>query len=94
MIVSVEDGLFDVKKGLMGLGYEVYDFKDNVPSDAYIYSSYNTGLNSLKNSVSPGEDGSLLVDAVGKDLSEIQYILNSRLYSPLFKITDSPKGYV
>lgn len=94
MRVSVEEGLRDIKQGLRSQGYEVYDFKDNIPSDAYIYSGHNTGLHSLNNSINPGADGSLLVNADGKSLGEIQHILNNRLYSPLFKVTDSPADFV
>lgn len=94
MRISIEEGLENLKQGLSDLGYEVYSFRDNVSSDAYIYSERNTGLHNLKNSINPGSEGSLLVDADGKSLREIEYILNHRVYSPLFNITSSPADYV
>lgn len=94
MKISIEDSMTVLKKGLMDLGYEVYNFSENISSDAYIYSERNTGLHKLSSSINPGSDGSLIVDADGKSLSEIHYILRHRVYSPLFKITSSPSDFV
>lgn len=94
MKVSIEDNLVNIKNELKSLGYEVYNFSENVTSDAYIYSEKNTGLHNLNNWIKPGQDGSLLVDVDGKTLGELQYILSNRLYSPLFKVTNSPADYV
>lgn len=94
MKISIEDQLAHLKNGLIELGYEVYNFSDNISSEAYIYSEKNTGLHNLNNSITPDSNGALLIDADGKSLSEIQDILNNRLYSPLFKITSSPADIV
>lgn len=94
MKISIENGFEDLRNELMALGYEVYNFSDNTPSDVYIYSKKIKGLNSLNNFISPGPGGSLLIDGDGKSLSEIQYILRNRIYSPLFNITSSPSDHV
>ena len=89
MKISIEDELLNLKKGLISLGYEVYNFSENVSTDAYIYSEKKTGLHNLSNSIDPAENGSLLINADGKTLNEIQYILSHRLYSPLFNVTSN-----
>ncbi|MDF2674283.1 MAG: hypothetical protein K0R09_2551 [Clostridiales bacterium] len=94
MKISIEDELVNLKKDLMNLGYEVYNFSQNVTSDAYIYSEEKTGLHNFSNSIEPTLDGSLLIDADGKSINEIQYILSHRLYSPLFKITSNDRDLV
>jgi hypothetical protein len=94
MKISIEDELAVLKKGLLDLGYEVHNFSENVSSDAYIYSEKNTGLHNLSNFINPILNGSLLVDADGKGLNDIQNILSHRLYSPLFKVTNSDADMV
>lgn len=94
MKISIEDELLSLKKGLMSLGHEVYNFSENVSTDAYIYSEKKTGLHNLSNSIEPTVEGSLLIDADGKSINEIQYILSHRLYSPLFKITSNDADMV
>lgn len=94
MIISIEDHLVELKRKLIELGYEVYNFSDKIPSEAYIYSEKVTGLHSLNNSIIPDAKGSLLVDADGKSLNDIDYILSHRVYTPLFNITSIPKDYV
>lgn len=94
MKISIEDKLTGLKKGLIDFGYEVYNFSENVSSDAYIYSEKNTGLHNLSSSINPVLSGSLLVDADGKSLNDIQYILSHRLYSPLFKVTNNEAHFV
>lgn len=94
MKVSVEDSMTALKKNLKDLGYEVYNFSENISSDVYIYSERSTGLHNLSNSINPDSNGSLLIDADGKSIGEIQYILKHRVYSPLFKITRSSSDFV
>lgn len=94
MKISIEDQMNDLKKALTDMGYEVYSFSENVPSEAYIYSEKGTGLHNLNNLVNPDSNGSLLVDADGKSLNEIHYILSHRVYTPLFNITSNPADYV
>ncbi len=94
MKISIEDELVSLKKGLLDLGYEVYNFSENISSEAYIYSEKNTGLYNLSNFINPSLNGSLLVDADGKGLNDIQYILSHRIYSPLFKVTNSDADMV
>lgn len=89
MKISIEDELVELRKGLTSLGYEMYKFSDNISADAYIYSEKITGLHNLNNSINPSSSGSLLVNADEKSLSDIQYILSHRLYSPLFNITSN-----
>jgi hypothetical protein len=94
MKISIEDELVSLKKGLFDLGYEVYYFSENISSDAYIFSERNTGLHNLSNFINPNINGSLLIDADGKGLNDIQYILSHRLYSPLFKVTNNDADMV
>jgi hypothetical protein len=84
MRISIEDNLTDFKNYLTSMGHEVYNFSDNVISEAYIYSESNTGLINLANMVNGTGMGSLLIDADNKSPEEIQGILSHRVYSPLF----------
>lgn len=83
MIVSVDDKLIDVQEYLIEKGYSVYKLNEGVISDVYIYSNGDEGLAQITNSVIGNENGSFLIDADGKSLGEIEYMINKRTYSPL-----------
>lgn len=84
MIISVQDNLIDLYDGLTSMGYRVHRLSENVVSDAYIYSEANLGLSDLYNMVPPRENGSLLINADNRNIDDLAYMINHRVYSPLF----------
>jgi hypothetical protein len=84
MIISVQDNLDDLYDKLGSMGYRVYRLGENQISDAYIYSEQNYGLSNLYSVAPPMENGSLLIDADNKTIEDIIYMINHRIYSPLF----------
>lgn len=87
MTVAVEKGLDGIKNTLLKKGYTVIYAKSNVFADAYIFSgSRNNGILSADNCLFQGQNGVLMINAQGKTADDIDRILKSRLYSPLFKI--------
>lgn len=84
MLISVADGLNDVKKYLETLGYDVHNLSEKLPSDIYIYSERSTGFSNIYNEAIPKDNGSFLINADDKDINDILYSISHRTYSPLF----------
>jgi hypothetical protein len=84
MLLSVQDNLVEIKKYFEALGYDVHNLSENVPSDAYIYSEKSLKLANLNNSISPPENGSLLINADNTSIESIVYTLRHRAYSSIF----------
>lgn len=84
MIISVQDNLVDLYEGLRDMGYRVHRLSENVVSDAYIYSETSFGLGNLYDMVPPRENGSLLINADNRSIDDLAYMINHRIYSPLF----------
>jgi hypothetical protein len=84
MIVSVQDNLDEVFSKLRDMGYRVHKLSENIVSDAYIYSEKSVGLSNFYNMIPAGDKGSLLIDSDGKSTDDLLYMLNHRIYSPLF----------
>ena len=96
MIVGIQRGLEGYKKRLEERGYRIY-YEDeyNYPVDAYIYmthpnimdTDYDHGPTltaSIEKRSNHKHSGILLINALNKDIDQIEEILNNRVYSPLF----------
>ncbi len=96
-VIAISKSFANLKDQLEDLGYEVY-FEDQIkaPVDVYIYSN-DSGQGSLYSANQilgstfiSGPDssyehkGTLLIDGMGKTLDEIKFILENRVYSPIF----------
>ena len=95
--IAVSKSLTQLKDGLQNIGYEVF-FEDEInwPVDIFIYSQ-NNGQPSLYSTTQmlnshtfsnsypdPGYSGTLLIDGTDKSIEEIRYIIENRVYSPIF----------
>lgn len=90
--IAVQSGLDKIKNELGGLGYEVVDINDSNSVDAVVYMAdgYNINYHNQIVNMNEGEDisdnkGVVLINATGKTVEQIDYIINNRIYSPLFE---------
>lgn len=88
MVIAVAPGLEEIRDKLMELGYEVVILGEyNYPIDAVIYKGYTPDMSYIStNNTSFNSDsyGILMINAQNKTIEEINYVLKTRLYSPLF----------
>ena len=84
MLISIEKDLATLKNYLQSKGYQIVNAGEGIISDIYIYSQSKNCLGQFKNCVSPGTYGSLMINADNMSLSEIEYALNHRTYTPIF----------
>ena len=95
MVIAVENGLGELSKALREMGYTIVSYPEyRGVVDAFIYKdeissgigSYQTNsLNqSLENYESSSPKGVLIINASNKDVIQIEKILRTRIYSPLF----------
>lgn len=93
LVVAVDERLKEIREGLRQKGYKVVSFAENIAVDAIVY--YNDGSYRYQNGgqmsappilFSGGNvsNGTFLVNGYGKNLNEIDQILQHRSYSPLF----------
>lgn len=86
MVVAVTNSLKHLAKDIEGLGYTVvvlgqYDY----PIDAMIYTEYIPEISYVSsNNISKENYGILMINAKNKTIKEIDTILKTKLYSPLF----------
>lgn len=88
--LAIQQGLDNIKEGLINRGYDVYDLDENQEVEAIIYMAdgynipYENQMVSLR-----GEDiggkSAILVNATGKTIDEIDNIIKNKVYSPLFE---------
>ena len=84
MVVAVENGLENIKRGLIDLGYHAVDaFGYKGAIDAYVYE--NAGLSALDNyniatQSSEHFAGVLIINAKNKSINDINNVLKSRIY--------------
>ncbi|WP_427340730.1 YkuS family protein [Caloranaerobacter sp. DY30410] len=90
--IGIQKGLDDLKYSLESRGYEVYDINENEEVEAIIYMADGYSIPYIDRYVSMDvgfemnrNKEILLINATGKTLEEIEYIINNRLYSPLFE---------
>jgi len=98
MIVAVQRGLENMKEMLREKGYDVVTLGEyNYPIDAIVYSGHGLDASYISNNNYPhmtshtiGHDrldrnyGVLMVNATNKSIEEIDSMLKTRVYSPLF----------
>ena len=96
MVVAVDNGLGDISGKLAERGYTIVSYPEYAGVvDAFIYKesilkdtdSYNNNNNinqSLENYTSSSPQGVLIINAMNKSVSQIEEILRTRTYSPLF----------
>jgi hypothetical protein len=92
IVIAVQQGLDDIKNALRSRGYQVVDLEGyKYPIDAMIYSGRSFQLSHITsnnfqqmNTGSRDNYGILLINAMGKSIDEIERILTSRSYTPLF----------
>jgi hypothetical protein len=83
MNVYVSTDLHYIKEQLRSRGYNVVE-DGSVPCDAIICNLKNCDLNSFNVQASLKREGTLIIDSGSKTIGDIDYILNNRVYSPLF----------
>jgi hypothetical protein len=83
MNVFVSPDLYYIKEELRNRGYSIVE-DGAVPCDAIICNLKNCDLNSFNVQTSLKREGTLIIDSGSKTISDIDYILNNRVYSPLF----------
>lgn len=91
MIVAVERELVELRGQLQERGYTMVSYPDYQGSiDAYIYTGKipselgNQQNDAIGNYVFSKPQGILMVNARNKTVSQIEEILRTRVYSPLF----------
>ncbi|RKD31672.1 YkuS family protein [Thermohalobacter berrensis] len=88
--IAVQGHLNEIKENLIRRGYEVFDINENRDVEAIIYMSdgHEIPYYGQVTNMDQGEDmtgkGAILINANGKSIEEIEYIINNRIYSPLF----------
>jgi uncharacterized protein (UPF0335 family) len=86
---------FHVKEIDYTMNYEsnakMFSKNNNEKADIYIYfedvfkANYYSGVNSkILNSFIPNDEGALLINACNKTIEQIIYIIEARVYSPIF----------
>lgn len=89
--IVVQESLSDIKDGLNNLGYEVVDINENNAVEAIVYMAdgydvqYHNNLINMDSGIDmTNNKGTILINATGKTLEEIDKIIKCRVYSPLF----------
>ncbi|MBS4539289.1 YkuS family protein [Clostridium sp. D2Q-11] len=89
--VSVQNGLNELAQELSRRGYNIVDSEDSNSAEVYIYMADGYNVSSLTNMMDmdngePIENpkGTLLINATGKNIEQIEEIINKGYYTPLF----------
>ena len=90
--IAIQSGLENIKEKLIDLGYEVFDINERKSVEAIVYMAdgysipyENQLINMAEGEEMVGGRGAILINATGKTIDDIDYIINNRVYSPLFK---------
>jgi hypothetical protein len=83
MNIYVSSDLGYIKRSLQSRGYNVVE-GGNVPCDAIICDLKSCDLNSFNIQANLKREGTLIIDCGSKTVEDIDYILNNRVYSPIF----------
>lgn len=84
MVIYVSKELKNISSELKKRGYNVTDENNNSPCDAIICNIKNGGLQNVNIQSNIRTEGTLIIDSGSKNIDEIEYILNNRVYSSLF----------
>ena len=82
--IAVQQGLEEIRKGLKNRGYEVADYDDRGYIDAIVYKNIDSSMGNVNNSADGNIYGAILINATGKTMEEIEYIIETRRYGNLF----------
>jgi hypothetical protein len=83
MNIYVSSELGHIKDELINRGYNVVN-NNNIPCEVIICNLKDGGLLSLNVQSNARKEGTLIIDSGSKDIEQIEYILNNRVYSSLF----------
>lgn len=83
MTICISDELDNIKQELINRGYNVVN-DASIPCDVIICNLKNGGLVNLNVQGNIRREGTLVIDSGRKNIDEIEYILNNRVYSSLF----------
>jgi hypothetical protein len=83
MTICISDELDNIKEELINRGYNVVN-DASIPCDVIICNLKNGGLVNLNVQGNIRREGTLVIDSGRKNIDEIEYILNNRVYSSLF----------
>lgn len=88
--IAVQEGLNEVAEELTRKGFNIVD-SDSKDIDAYIYmadgydiSSLNSIMNMNGGELMDSNKGTLLINMKGKNIYDVENILNKGYYTPLF----------
>lgn len=90
MVILITPNTEYLRKSIEGLGHTVVKFGQyNYPIDAMIYHGYSPDGSYISSNNMPTNDlgknyGILMINADNKNIDEIDVILKTRVYSPLF----------
>ena len=83
MKVCVASELDYIKDQLESRGYVVVNSLNEMPCDAIICDLKNHGLVNVNLQSNIKREGTIIIDSGCKTISEIEYILNNRVYTSL-----------
>ncbi|MBL4938409.1 YkuS family protein [Clostridium sp. YIM B02515] len=83
MTICISEELDNIKEELINRGYNVVN-DANISCDVIICNLKNGGLVNLNVQGNIKREGTLVIDSGSKNIDEIEYILNNRVYSSLF----------
>ncbi|MTI68514.1 MAG: hypothetical protein FH753_18190 [Firmicutes bacterium] len=84
-IIGIQQGLDDIKKGLISLGYNVIDLDENDYMDVLVYKANGEDVSYSNMTNNLNSKGILLINATDKSIEDIDYMIKKRVYSPLFQ---------
>ena len=92
IIIAVQKGLDILKEGLQQRGYEVVDVENyHYPIDAIVYEGNSFQISYISHNNMPemsvggrSNYGVFMINSLGKSVDEVEDMLKTRYYSPLF----------
>ncbi len=92
IVVAVQDGLDKLKKELSIRGFEVVNLENyNYPIDAIVYEGNSFQISHISRNNMPeatmgmrANYGVFIINSLGKSVDDIEDMLKTRYYSPLF----------
>ncbi|MFZ5989785.1 MAG: YkuS family protein [Bacillota bacterium] len=92
IVVAVQSGLDSIKKGLKERGFDVVELESyGYPIDAIVYEGNSFQISHVSSNNMPEMTmgkrvnyGVFIVNSLGKSIDEIEDMLRTRYYSPLF----------
>lgn len=92
LVVAVQSSLQNIKEELKKRGFDVVDLETyNYPIDAIVYEGNSFQISHISRNNMPEMNSGLranygvfIINSLGKSIDEIEDMLKSRYYSPLF----------